>query len=308
MPYTLHQLRVFETVAQTGSITRAAERLHMSQPAVSIQLKHLQQHFGLPLTEVVGRRLRLTQAGHELHAHVADLDARLRDMEAAMDELRGAVRGRLRCSVVSTGTYFIPYILGAYREAHPGIDFQLQMTNRDTALRHLESDEADMAVVSILPDDLEVESLPIMDNPLVVVASPQLEVPETTAPLPLAALAELPIILREPGSGTRIVMLDLFGRHGLSPRIPYEFDTNEAIKQAVMAGLGVSVISRLSLKNELRHGALREIPVEGFPLTTRWRLIWMKRKRLSPAARSFLAFLEANREAIMTRQFGWVGE
>lgn len=317
MSYTLHQLRVFEAVARAGSITRAAEHMHMTQPAVSIQLKQLQEHFDIPLTEVVGRKLYLTQAGDELFAHIQRISSTIQEMEESLDELRGTIRGNLHFTVVSTGTYFMPYFLGAYAQQVPGINVQLQVTNRDQALRQLQDKITDFAVVSISPEDMEVESLPIMKNPLVLVTSPLTgqatgidagKWSESSTSIPFRALKDYPFILREQGSGTRLVLLDLFKKHKIDPKIPFELGTNEAIKQAIKAGLGISLISSFSLKSEIMNGELEVLPVKGFPMMTQWQMIWLKGRKPSPAARSFLEFMQAQKENITRQHFGWMAD
>lgn len=304
MSYTLHQLRVFEAVARAGGITKAAQELHMTQPAVSIQIKQLEQHLGMELTEVIGRRTHLTEAGREVYARVQDLGRLLEDMQTTLDEMKGSLRGTLQVAVVSTGKYFMPYFLGRFKELYPGIDIRMQFANRDTVFRHLQDNSADFVVASIPPKDLAVERVPIMDNPLVLAAPPGVVYPKDT--IPIKQLAQETFILREEGSGTRLVMQDLFRRHRIQPEIPFELGTSEAVKQAVMAGLGISMLSLFSLKSELKNGEIQILPVEGFPMMTQWQLIWPKGKRFSPPARNFLSFLRDRKQEVMDRHFRWV--
>lgn len=306
MSYTLHQLKIFESIARNGSITGAASELHMTQPAVSIQLKQLQEHFGLELTEVIGRKLYITDAGQELYTRVKDLYKNLDSLEEEMAERRGTVRGNLHFSVVSTGKYFMPHFLGHYKREFPGITLQLQVTNRFTVLNHLENNLTDFAVVSLHPKDLPHEFIPIMDNPLVVAGHPEMPLPDKA--INFDDLSDEPFVLREEGSGTRMVMLNLFKKYSMDPTITFELDTNEAIKQAIMAGFGISVLSRFSLKSELMSGEIREIPIKEFPVKTQWQLVWLKGKKLGPAARSFLQFMNTNKESIIEKHFSWVFE
>lgn len=303
MSYTLHQLRVFETVAREGGITRAANELHMSQPAVSIQLKQLETHLGIPLTEVLGRTLHLTEAGREVYERIRHVNRALEDMETTLGEMKGSIRGRLQVAAVSTGKYVMPYFLGRFKERHPGIDIRMLFDNRDTVFSHLRENRTDFAVVSIPPKGMAVEALPIMDNPLVVASPPGAIPPDRT--LSFAELANRTFILREEGSGTRLVMLDLFKRHRIRPDVPFELGTSEAVKQAVMAGLGVSILSAFSIRSELRNGDIQVLPVDGFPLTTHWQLIWQKGKRLSPAALNFLSFVRERKAQIIEEHFRW---
>ncbi len=305
MSYTLHQLRIFEKVASEGSVTGAAKKLHMTQPAVSIQLKQLQDHFGVSLTEVVGRKLYLTDAGKELYDRIRVINTELLNMEAHLDEIRGNVRGKLHFSVVSTGKYFMPSILGRYKTLYPGIDLQLEVSNRFTTFQHLKDNDTDFAVVSIPPDHLPVESFPIMRNPLVVAAPPTF-VEATPGPVPFKSLTNEPFLLREKGSGTRLIMLDLFKKYRIDPTIAFELATSEAIKQAVMAGLGMSLLSKFSIKSELQSGEIRVLDVEGFPLVNTWQVIWRKGRNFSPAARTFLEFLKSEKTRFESEMFDWV--
>lgn len=307
MSYTLHQLRIFETVASEGSVTGAAKKLHMTQPAVSIQLKQLQDHFGIPLTEIIGRKLYLTDAGKELYSRIRTINAELTIMETRLDEIRGAIRGKLHFSVVSTGKYFMPSILGRYKTLYPGIELQMEVSNRFTTFQHLKDNDTDFAVVSIPPKDLPVESLPIMSNPLVMAAPPGF-VNETSGPIPFRSLQDQPFLIREKGSGTRLILLDLIQKNRIEPNIAFELATSEAIKQAVMAGLGISLLSKFSIKSELQSGEIQVLNVENFPLVNTWQVIWRKGRNFSPAARTFLEFLESEKTHFEKNLFGWVYE
>lgn len=305
MSYTLHQLRIFEKVASEGSVTGAAKKLHMTQPAVSIQLKQLQDHFGVPLTEVVGRKLYLTDAGKEVYTRIRSITEELSNMDARLDEIRGAIRGKLHFSVVSTGKYFMPSILGRYKTLYPGIDLQMEVSNRFTTFQYLKDNDTDFAVVSIPPDHLPIESLPIMKNPLVVAVPPGYEKPASGA-VSFRSLNEKSFLLREQGSGTRLILLDLFKKHRIEPNIAFELATSEAIKQAIMAGLGISLISKFSIKSELRSGEIQVLDVNGFPLVTTWQVIWRKGRKHSPAARTFLEFLKSEKPRFESDLFDWV--
>ena len=304
MSYTLHQLKLFESVVRNKSITKAAKELHMTQPAVSIQLKQLQEHFDLRLFEIIGRKFHLTNAGKDLYRRLIDLNKTLEDIEDTMAEHRGTLKGHLHFSVVSTGKYFMPHFLGLYKEEYPGIELKLQVTNRFTVFEHLKKNMTDFAVVSILPESPPVESLEIMDNPLVVASKPGFGVPKS--PIDFQNLADESFILREKGSGTRLVMLDLFDKYGIEPEITFELGTNEAIKQAIMAGFGLSVLSRFSMKSELKNKEIKQLNINNFPITTRWQLIWLKGKRMNPAARKFLEFVKERKERIIKDNFSWV--
>jgi len=304
MSYTLHQLRLFEAVVRNESITRAAKELHMTQPAVSIQLKQLQDHFELNLFEIVSRKFYLTSAGEDLYQRLIDLNKTLDDIEDTMAEHRGTLKGNLHFSVVSTGKYFMPHFLGLYKEAYPGINLKLQVTNRFTVFEHLKKNMTDFVVVSIVPESPPVESLEIMDNPLVVASRPDYGISGSISDF--RDLADQSFILREKGSGTRLVMLDLFREYDIDPPITFELGTNEAIKQAIMAGFGLSVLSRFSMKSELKSGEIKQLNIQNFPITTHWQLIWLKGKRMNPAARKFLDFVKSRKDKIIEENFSWV--
>lgn len=306
MSYTLHQLLVFDAVATKGSITKAAEYLNMTQPAVSIQLKQLQEHFGISLTEVIGRTTHLTEAGRQLHTSIRALNLVIDEMESQMEELRGLVRGSLQFSVVSTVKYFMPYFLGYYKQSFPGISLKLNVTNRLMVLDQLRKNEIDFAVVSIIPDDIDVDSLAIMDNPLVLAAPPDFKV--LKHPISFSDLTDASFIVREEGSGTRMVMLDLFKRYHMNPQISMELSTTEAVKQAIMAGLGISIVSRFSLKSERINRDILELELNNFPIMTQWYLVWLKGKRFSPAARHFVSFMSSKKNHIIQSNFRWVFE
>jgi len=290
MHVTLRQLEIFEAVARHASITRAAEDLHLTQPAVSMQVKQLEHQVGLALTESAGRRLRLTPAGAELREHGRRIAEQLADLQAAMDALRGLERGVLRISVVSTANYFLPPLLARYGQEHPGLRVQLQVGNRDAVLGALADNEADLAITGQPPDTAEVQAEDFMDNPLVVIASPQHPLAQR-ARVPLAALGGQTLLVREPGSGTRAAMERHFSAHGLVWRAGSELGTNEAIKQAVRAGLGLGVVSAQTVELEVETARLAVLRIDSFPIVRRWFVVHRARKRLSPAAAAFRTLL-----------------
>jgi DNA-binding transcriptional LysR family regulator len=286
MHVTLRQLEIFEAVARHASITRAAEELHLTQPAVSMQVKQLEHQVGLPLVEQIGRRLQLTPAGAELREHGQRIGEQLADLQAAMDALRGLERGVLRIAVVSTANYFLPPRLARYGEQHPGVRVQLQVGNRDAVLGALAANEADLAITGQPPDDADVVAEHFMDNPLVVIASPQHPL-TPRARVSLAALAAQTLLVREPGSGTRAAMERHFAAHGVVWRAGSELGTNEAIKQAVRAGLGLGVVSAQTVELEVETARLVVLKVDSFPIVRRWYVLHRSRRRLAPAAAAF---------------------
>jgi DNA-binding transcriptional LysR family regulator len=307
MNFTLHQLRVFQVVVEQGSITRAAELLHMTQPAVSIQLKNLQAQFDLPLTEVVGRKLYITDFGRELYAIGERVLSEVDSIGYTSRQYRGMLTGKLRLSVASTGKYVMPYYLRDFLEQHPGVDLSMDVTNRSQVIQSLAGNEVDFSLVSLLPEALEVEQEILLPNHLYLVGPVQ-------SPLPAdrrsgkSVFRGLPVIFREEGSGTRIAMQRYFQKANLIPRVRLELTSNEAVKQAVMAGLGYSILSLLSLRNELRQKVIKILPMQGLPLRESWRLIWLRKKQLSPVARAFLQYVRENKEEVNKKNFGWVGE
>ncbi len=290
MHITLRHLSIFEAVARSGSISRAATELHLTQPAVSMQMKQLEEQIGLPLLEQVGKRMFLTEAGQELRGRARDIAARMVELNAAMDQFRGLERGLLRLAVVSTANYFLPRLIAHFNRHHPGVRVSLRVANRECVLSALADNSTDLAITGRPPDSLDVVAQHFMDNPLVVVAAPAH--PLALLPrVPLERMVEETLVVREPGSGTRAAM----ERHFASQRVAYragcEFSTNEALKQAVRAGLGLAVVSSQTIELELQTGCLVVLPVEGFPLVRQWYVLHRTHKRLSAAARTFREML-----------------
>jgi len=303
MNYTLHQLQVFLKVTQALSITKAAEELHLTQPAVSIQLKNFQDQFDIPLTEVVGRKLFVTEFGKEI-AHAAENI--LNEVQAINHKtmaFKGQLTGRLKISVVSTGKYVMPYFLADFLKQHPGIELVLDVTNKVKVLESLERNEVDFSLVSVLPDQMQIEKVELMQNRLFLISNMDQKFKEKL--YDKSIFKELPLIYRESGSGTRHIMEKFIKQNNLPVRKKMELTTNEAVKQAVIAGLGCSIMPLIGIKNELNNGDLQIIPVKGFPIISNWQLIWLKGKNLSPAASSFLSYLIKSKGEIIKDRFDW---
>lgn len=290
MNITLRQLRIFEAVARHGSVSRAAAELHLTQPAVSMQVKQLESLLGLTLVEQVGKRLTLTQAGVELRQHAQGIAQRVVELAAAMDQFRGLDRGRLRLAVVSTANYFLPSFIAEFSRHHPGVRISLLVGQREAVLAALASDAADLAITGRPPETPEIVSQAFMDNPLVVIAPPGHPL-VGQGPVPLVRLACETLVLREPGSGTRAALERHFAANGLQIKPGCELGTNEALKQAVRAGLGLGMVSMQTIELELAAGVLVLLPVEGFPIMRQWYLVQRARKRLSAAAQMFRSLL-----------------
>jgi LysR family transcriptional regulator, low CO2-responsive transcriptional regulator len=290
MHITLRHLRIFEAVARFGSISRAAAELHLTQPAVSMQMKQLEEQIGLPLLEQVGKRMFLTEAGQDLRGHARDIVARMADLNASMDQFRGLERGLLRLAVVSTANYFLPKLIADFTHRHPGVRVSLQVANREFVLSALADNSTDLAITGRPPDSVDVVGQHFMDNPLVVIASPDHPLAGVGS-ITLQRMVQETLVVREPGSGTRAAMERHFVAHAVVYRAGCEFGTNEALKQAVRAGLGLGVVSAQTIELELQTRCLTVLPVEGFPIVRQWYVLHRTHKRLSAAARTFREIL-----------------
>ena len=289
------QLRAFAATARLVSVTQAARELHVSQPTVGVQLRELAALVGEPLFEPVGRGIRLTPAGEALQTTVADMAACWQRFEARLGELSGVLRGRLRIAAVTTAEYFVPDLLGPFAALHPGVDIDLAVENRDRVIARLHSQADDLAVMMLPPQALPLHSMPFLDNPLVVIAPRGHPLSRSAQPVALSDLASERWLMREPGSGTRQVAEKHFADHGFAPRIAMSLGSNEAIKHAVGAGLGLAVISALTVETgptPSDPGApWVSLPVEGFPIERQWSIVWRSDAPLSAAAQRFVAYL-----------------
>lgn len=302
---TLQQLRLFAAVARHKSFTRAAEEVHLTQPAVSIQIKRLEDRIGLPLIEQMGKRLHLTVAGEAVYAACRDVLLRLGDMETALDDLRGEVSGPLTVTVVSSAKYFLPHLLGQFVRRYPKIEPRLRITNRAKLLSDINANEGDLFIMGQPPETLPVVEYPFLENVLVVVARPD-HVLAGHGAISLKRIAQERFVGRESGSGTRKAVEDMFAEQGLSVTPYIELASAEAIKQGVIGGLGIAVLSLHSLRLELNAGELVVLDVEGFPLRRRWYAAHRKGKHLSRAAQTFLKYLqEEGEDEVAHLQTAW---
>lgn len=289
---TLPQLRVFEACARLGCFARAAEELHLAQPTVSVQIKKLSETIGFPLFEQVGKRIHLTDAGKRVYAGCNDVFHAFSSIEGRLTEMRGLDSGHLQLAVTSSAKYFAPRLLGAFIQRYPGVEASLHINNRSTLIERLKNNEDDLYLFADPPDQQEVIVQAILSNPLVVFArSDHPMVGEKD--IAFARLANEPFLIREPGSGTRMVTLKLFERRGLAPKIRMELSTNEAIREAIFAGLGISILSRYTFGLEPEQTKLVCLDVEGFPLESHWHFVYPVGKHLSVAARAFMDFARA---------------
>jgi len=295
---TLPQLSVFEAVARLGNFTRAAEELHMAQPTVSVHIKKLSETVGLPLFEQVGRKVHLTEAGRHLHEACREIFAVLARTEDHVADLRGLKAGRLRIAVSTTGKYFVPRLLAAYVKANPGIEISMQVQNRQTLIERLAANADDLYVFANPPQEPDVVTQAILPNPVVAFAAAGHPLAKQKR-IPFARFAEEPLLIREPGSGTRMVTLNCYEKHEVEPNIRMELGSNEAIKQAILAGLGVSIMSRYTLGLDTDPRDLALLDVEGLPLEGQWYFVYPVGKQPSLVMRSFMDFVRENGKTLV---------
>ena len=287
---TLRQLKVFESVARHLSYSRAADELHLTQPAVSMQIKQLEGNISLPLFEQLGKRIYLTEAGRELYQYSRLISQQLSDMEVALDELKGMERGKLNISVVTTANYFAPHLLAKFCQRYKGVTVSLNVSNRETVLKQLSDNLIDLAIMGQPPEDLDIDSESFIENPLVVIAPPDHPLCREQN-IPVNRLAKEVFLVRESGSGTRGAMERFFAAHEVKINKGMEADTTEAIKQAVQAGMGLGIMSQHTAELELETNRLKILDVQGFPIIRYWHVVNRKNKRLSGVANAFREFL-----------------
>ncbi len=283
---TFRQLETFATVARLGSFSRAAEALHLTQPAVSIQVRQITESIGLPLFEQSGREIRLTAAGQELLRTARELDDSWNRFESAVDALKGLKKGRLRVALVTTAKYFLPRMLGAFCQRYPDIEIELEVANRARIIERLRANEDDLYIMSFPPEELDVVATPFLDNPLVVVAPAASPLP--AGPLSLADLAPHPFLLRETGSGTRKAVDRHLAANGLTLKVKLALGSNEAIRDLVASGMGLAILSRHVLGEHPEQEGLRILEVAGFPLQQPWSVVHLRQKILSLPAHAFM--------------------
>lgn len=286
---TLPQISVFEAVARLGSYTKAAEELYMAQPTVSVQMKKLSETVGLPLVEQIGKRVHLTEAGRAVHAASNNLFATLAELETQLANIRGMATGRLQLAVSTTGKYFAPRVLAEFVKQHPGVEVSLQIHNRATLLERMAQNLDDLYIFASPPGDSDVVTQTILPNPMVPYASADHPLAREKN-IPFSRFAEEPFLMREAGSGTRMLAREIFAEHDLEPKVRMELSTNEAIKQAIIAGLGVSIMSRYTLGLDVTHAQLAVLDVEGFPMERSWVFAYPVGKQLPVLAQGFMDF------------------
>ncbi len=305
MDFTFHQLKVFMAVVEKQSVTKAAEELNMTQPAVSIQLKNLQDQFDIPLTEVISRKIFITEFGMELYQIADKILQEVANINYRTYSFKGMVSGKLKISVASTGKYVMPFYLKGFLKINNTIDLMMDVTNKTNVNESLQNNEVDFSLVSVLPEKLDIEQEVLLPNKLFLTKAADSDF-KITKRMNKSVFDKLPLIYREEGSGTRVIMQQYFQKANIIPKVRFELTSSEAVKQAVMAGLGFSIQSILSIKNELTQKDIEIIPVQGLPLIESWRLIWLKKKKMSVVAKAFLLYIQQNKKAIYNQHFAWI--
>ena len=285
---TLHQLKVFEAAARHGSFTRAAEELFLTQPTISMQIKQLTKSVGLPLFEQVGKRLYLTEAGRELFATCRQIFETMDKFQMTIANLKGLKQGQLKLAVITTAKYIIPRLLGPFCQLYPGIDISLQVTNHELILDRMMNNLDDIYIMSQIPDHFDVNFQPFLENPLVVFAPANHPLAKEKN-IPIERLGEERFIMREPGSGTRSAVQTLFEKHGVKLKVKLELGSNEAIKQAIAGGLGISVLSRHTLLTDTTEFSI--LDVQNFPIKRDWYMVYPAGKQLSIIAHTYYEYL-----------------
>ena len=304
MNYTLHQLEVFLKIAELQSVTKASEALYLTQPAVSIQLKNFQEQFKIPLFEVVGRRIYITEFGEE----VAQAAQKILDEVQAINykalTYQGELAGKLKIAIVSTAKYVMPYFISDFINENRGIDLVMDVTNKAEVIRALENNEVDFAMVSTIPKKLKINKIELMKNQLFMVGGKDYKIKGKY--LSKSEFQKLPLIYREQGSATRLAMENFIDSKKISTYKKMELTSNEALKQAVISGLGFSIMPLIGIKNALAIGELQVIPVKGLPIVTNWNLIWLSSKNMSNIAKNLIEHVNENKEAVIEKHFTWL--
>ena len=299
---TLRQFRIFAAAAKHNSFARAAEDLHLSAPAVSMQIREMEQEVGAPLFARVGRSVELTSAGEYLLVFAKKIQLTLKEAEAVMQKLKGAETGTLAIGLVSTAKYFLPQMLGLFREEHPGVQIRIEVRNRQQLIALLRDGDIDLAVMGRPPKELDTRAEMFAHQPHAFIASPKHPLSKLDSIL-ASALNDEELISREEGSGTRVLMRQFIAHHRLNPSITMEMSSNESIKQAVIAGLGISFVSLHTVGLETERGKLAILPIENTPVIRTWHVVALTQRNLSPAAEAFRYFTLERGAKLIEQQF-----
>ena len=290
MHLTLRQLQCFSSVARNLSYTRAAEELHLTQPAVSMQIRQLEQQAGLSLTEQFGKQIHLTEAGTEVYRYARSILQQVEEMDDVLDKLKGVAGGRLKIAAISSANYFAPRLLGTFHQRFPDVSVSMDVTNQKAVLKQIVENAVDMAIMGQPPKDSQVEAIPFMHNPLIIVAPPEHRLAKRKR-IAQKELEKEVFLVREPGSGTRGAMERFFREQKLKLTTGMGMGSLSSIKQGVRAGLGLGLLPRDAVQVELQIGHLVELKVKGLPIERQWYVVLHKGKRLSLAAEEFKSLL-----------------
>ena len=299
MNYTLHQLRIYLKVTETLSITKTAEKLNLTQPAISIQLKNFQDKFYYPLIEIINKKIQVTGLGKEIAIAAESIINQIDNINYKSQNYKNKLAGHLKIAIVSTGKYIMPYFLSDYLKLNNGVDLTMDVTNYSKVINSLLQYEIDFALISHDPDNTKFEKLDLISNELFLIGGKQI----TSPSIEDKTINDSTFLFREEGSMTRLVMENFILKNKIKIKKKIELTSNEAVKQAVMAGLGLSIMPIIGIRNEIESGLLTIIPKKGLPVQTTWRLIWLKEKRLTPIAESYLNYLAKEKQNIIQNNF-----
>ena len=299
MNYTLHQLRIYLKVTETLSITKTAEKLNLTQPAISIQLKNFQDQFDYPLIEIINKKIQVTGLGKEIAIAAESIITEIDNINYKSQNYKNKLAGHLKLAIVSTGKYIMPYFLSAYLKQNSGVDLTMDVTNYSKVLSSLLQYEIDFALISHDPENIKFEKFDLISNELFLVGNETMTSPTIGG----KSITDSTFLFREEGSRTRLVMENFITKNKIKIKKKIELTSNEAVKQAVIAGLGLSIMPLIGIRNEIENGTLKVIPMKGLPIQTTWRLIWLKEKKLSPIAESYLNYLTKEKENIIQNYF-----
>jgi DNA-binding transcriptional LysR family regulator len=301
MHYTLHQLTIFLKVSKCQSITKAAKELYLTQPAVSIQLKKLQDQFELPLTEVIGRQLYITDFGKEIAIRAQRILDEADGIKYTVDQFKGILTGSIKISVVSTGKYIIPYFLKNFMDLYPGIEISIDVSNKQKVIKGLEENNSDFSLVSVLPEEVKIKTVELMENRLYLVGHKDFSGKMKR----VKDLEKVTLLLREEGSATGKAMHQYLKENNVKIDKSMELVSNEAIKQAVNAGIGFSIVPLIGMRTAISHEHIKIYPLKGLPMITKWNLVYVRDKQLTPAQKALINFIEENKERVVAEHFDW---
>ena len=304
MNYSLNQLAIFLKIVQTKSITKTAEAMHLTQPAVSIQLKNFQTQFTIPLIEIINKRVYITEFGREIAESAQNIMNEISVIDNRLTKYSGSLTGTLRMSCVSTGKYVLPYFLADFLRENQNVDLSLDVTNKSMVLDLLEQNQSDFSLVSVLPKHVALQKIELMPNSLYLIGAGNQSIQADA--INKQTLEKLSLIYREEGSATRMAMEKFIEKNRISVKKKIQLTSNEAVKQAVIAGIGYSIMPVIGLKNELERNQLQIIPIKGLPIKTAWNLVWHRKKKLSPVATAFKEYIEKNKNQIIQSNFSWI--